>query len=471
VTLSIRATLTAWYVGVLAVLAGAFAVAGWWLSTQSVLHATDTSLRARIDGVRAFLHDPETTLTVENLQEEFGEYAELTRGEALLDVVDPSGVVLCRPSIPGWPTIAASGSPTETGDGIRPRDRMLGAQPFRVASAPVVVHGHAYLVTVAAPMGPAYEALNRFHRRLLGLLPALIALAGAGGYWISRRALAPVDQITQAVQAITVQSLDRRLVLPRADDELRRLASTFNDVLQRLEIAVADIVRFTADASHELRTPVSLIRTTTELALRHERGPVEYRNALVEIDGHARHMSELVSDLLVLARTDAGIEPHGASLVDVADVVRQAIRDIGDAGAARGVTVQVALPERPAYVTGDEPSVKRLVRILLENAIKYSQSSGAVRVRVEQESGTDRRCTVITVCDEGIGIDPAEQSRLIERFFRGGRARQHAPDGTGLGLAIAQAIVLRYRGTIAVGSPESPGGRGCEVIVRLPSAE
>ena len=149
------------------------------------------------------------------------------------------------------------------------------------------------------------------------LLPGVIVLAGVGGYWISRRALAPVDQVTRAVQAITVQNLDQRLELPPADDELRRLASTFNHVLARLESAVADIVRFTADASHELRTPVSLIRTTAELALRHERAPEDYRTALAEVGSHTRHMSELVDDLLVLARTDAGIEPRETSPLDL----------------------------------------------------------------------------------------------------------------------------------------------------------
>ena len=150
---------------------------------------------------------------------------------------------------------------------------MIGGFPFRVAAATLETHGQRYDVTVAAPMGPAYAALNRFHEWLVLLLALAIALAGAGGYWVSRRALAPVDQITTAVREITVRSLDRRLALPRADDELRRLAGTFNDVLARLEAAVGDIVRFTAEASHELRTPVSLMRTTAEVTLRHERRP------------------------------------------------------------------------------------------------------------------------------------------------------------------------------------------------------
>ena len=467
-TLSIRAKLTAWYVGVLTVITLALAGASWWLSTQSVMRATDASLHARVEGVRAFLQNPRTRLTIESLRDEFGEYAELTRGEALLEVIDESGVVLCRPSIPGWSDLTAVTSPAEAASDVRPHDRLLADQPFRVASAQVVAHDRPYRVTVAAPMGPAYAALNQFHRLLLAVLPLLVALAGVGGYWVSRRALAPVDQVTRAVQVITVQSLDRRLDVPRANDEVRRLVTTFNDLLERLQVAVADIVRFTADASHELRTPVSLIRTTTDLALRYERTPDEYRRALSEIRGHAEHMSELVRDLLALARADAGIEPYGASPVDITETAAQAIADVRDAAAARSVTITAAMPDASVFVTGDQPSLKRLLLILLENAVKYSRPAGEIGLRVEAGTDAEPGSVVVAVSDAGIGIDPAERSRLFERFFRGSRARQHAPDGTGLGLAIAHAIVHRYRGRMSITSPVQPDGTGCLVTVSLP---
>ena len=467
-TLSIRAKLTVWYVGVLAVITLSFTAASWWLSTQSVLRAIDTSLQARVEGVRAFLENPHTTLTVESLRDEFEEYAELTRGEALLDVVDSSGVVLCRPSIAAWPELVAAVAPAMAPSEVRPEDRVLGGLPFRVASAQLAAHDRGYRVTVAAPMKPAYEALNRFHRLLLGLLPFLIVLAGAGGYWISRRALAPVDRVTRAVQAITVQNLDRRLAVPRTDDELERLAETFNHVLERLEVAVADIVRFTADASHELRTPVSLIRMTAELALRREREPEDYRRALAEIGTHARQMSELVNDLLALARTDAGLEPHGTSSVDVSHVAAHASDDMNDLAAARSVTINASLPKEPICLAGDEASLERLLRILLENAVKYSRPGGEVSLVVQPRGSDGAGRVVIEVSDQGIGFEYSERSRLFERFYRGSRARQHAPDGTGLGLAIADAIVKQYRGTIDIASAENANDSGCTVTVCLP---
>jgi two-component system, OmpR family, heavy metal sensor histidine kinase CusS len=466
---SIRGRLTAWYVGVLAVATLTLAGASWWLSSQSVIRAADIGLQARVQGVQDFLENPRTRLSVDDLRDEFGEYAELTRGEALLEVIDGSGIVLCRPSVPGWAEMSVGGAQISESTNVRAHDRMLGRLPFRVASARLDAHGRTYRVTVAAPMGPAYDALNRFHRWLFLLLPAVITLAGLGGYWVSRRALAPVDHITRAVQAITVERLDQRLELPPADDELRRLASTFNGVLARLESAVSDIVRFTADASHELRTPVSLIRTTAELALRHERAPDEYRTALSDVLGQARHMSALVDDLLVLARTDAGIEPRDTERLDLREIASEAGKEIAEFANRCSVSVSVHVPAEPLVVNGDAATLRRLLLILLDNAVKYSPSSGNVKLHLGSlRADREGASAVIEVSDNGIGLDPAEASRLFERFYRGARARRHAPDGTGLGLAIARMIVDRYRGSITLTPPRSGTGNGCDVRVMLP---
>lgn len=216
-------------------------------------------------------------------------------------------MVLCRPAVPGWDRLEARSADRAASADVQAFDRRLGGSPFRVASSWIDARGRRYRVTVAAPMAAADGAIERFHGLLVLLVPLALLVAGIGGYSVSRRALAPVDRLTSAVQAITVERLDRRLELPHADDELRRLASTFNDMLARLQSAVGEMVRFTADASHELRTPVTLVRTTAELSLRHNRPAQEYRQALEEVLGYSQHMTGLVDDLLMLARTDAGI--------------------------------------------------------------------------------------------------------------------------------------------------------------------
>src|SRR4029453_2640091 len=165
---------------------------------------------------------------------------------------------------------------------------------------------NTYHVLVAVPMEQAFDALRRFQWALVLLVPAVVIAAGAGGDWITGRALVAVDRMPQAVQAITVRSLERRLDASTADAELQRLATTFNEMLARLQAAVSDMSQLTADASPELRTPVTLVRATADLALTRERSPEEYRQALREVLTHAERMSALVYDLLALVGSVRG---------------------------------------------------------------------------------------------------------------------------------------------------------------------
>ncbi len=314
-------------------------------------------------------------------------------------------------------------------------------------------------------MGPAYAAWRRFGWVLALLLPAIGLAAAAGGYWISGRALAPVDRITRAVQAISLRSLDRRLEVPRPEDEIRRLAVTFNEMLTRLQSSVADVVRFTAEASHELRTPVSLLRTTAEVTLSHPRSADEYREALAQIVAQTERMSALVADLLALARADAGVELREMIAVDLRGVAEAAVRDMIAAAEARGLHLDLDLAA-PVEVLGAPESLYRLIVIILDNAIKYTPRGGVVRVRVQPQLDVQHRALgMIDVTDTGSGIDPLERPYIFNRFYRGATARTQA-DGSGLGLSLAQTIAERHGGTITV--EPGPAERGCRVQVRLP---
>jgi signal transduction histidine kinase len=231
---------------------------------------------------------------------------------------------------------------------------------------------------------------------------------------------------------------------------------------------VGDIVRFTAEASHELRTPVSLMRTTAELALRHTRSPEEYRRALCDVASQAHHMSSLIDDLMVLARSDAGIETRTSTELDLRNALGEAVREIGPVAAERAVALTVDLPSAPVTLRGDEDSLRRALLILLENAIKYSKTGGHVRVGLEETGRGENRPRVarVSIRDAGIGLDESERSHLFDRFYRGARAREHAPEGTGLGLAIARTIVDRHGGSIVL--EPGPGG-GCEARLTLPA--
>jgi heavy metal sensor kinase len=464
---TIRTRLTVWYLAVLALATLLLAGGSWWVMRRSLTAAADNHLGARIDGVERLIGSMARELGPAEMQDEFREYAALTLGDVLLEVADANGLILCRPTLSGWealrpPVVArASGAPLAIANGV------VDDQPYRVAAERTTLGGRTYDIVAALPMGPATDALVRFGWIIGVLAPGVWIAAGIGGYAISRRALTPVDRMTRDAQAMTVRNLDRRLDVPAADDEIRRLAVTFNDMLARLEAGVADMARFTAEAAHELRTPVTLVRTTADLALSRERPEAEYRQALAEVLAHAEQMSALVGELLVLARADAGVEPRETAVVDLVSVATEAARSVGSQSAPRRLTVDVDVPDRPVEIAGDPASLRRLVLILLDNAIKYTTPGGAVRLRVANApAGDDRAGVVLEVIDTGPGVDPAERSRVFDRFYRGAAARQQVAGGTGLGLSIAQAIVTRHRGTIEIGAGEH--GAGCRVRVVLP---
>lgn len=463
---SIRVRLTVWYLAVITPATVALAIGSWWLAERNVNDALDRTLAERIDGTRQFLTSmAHGGLSPAHMREEFGEYAELSRGEALLDVSDGNGGSLSRPTIADWSNLVEATAPGP--DGVfAPADRTIGIDPVRVSSATVRAGTTDYRVTVALPTRASHDALRHFGWILTGLVPAVLIVAGIGGYWIAGRALAPVDRMTRTVQETTLRNLDRRLDVPPAQDELRRLAVTFNDMLGRMQAGVADLTRLTAEASHELRTPVSLVRTTAEVALSRPRSADEYREALTDVLTHAERMSVLVGDLLMLARADAGVETGELTRVDLGALARDVAHQFQAATVRKSLAFDVAV-DPDVSVLGDAASLRRLLVIVVENAVAYTPPNGRIELKVGSAAEARGTVATIDVIDTGIGIDPADRARVFDRFYRGAAARQQAADGSGLGLSIARTIAERGHGTIEI--VDALTGRGCHVRVRLPA--
>ena len=462
--LSIRARLTAVYLAVLATATLLLAGGAWWLFRDSVIQAADASLAGRVEGTRRFIETTQRELPPEEVSDEFKEFADMTHGEALVEVTE-NGRTLILPVLPGWESLRVGASPPNA---LRVEARDLAGEPFRAVATELVVDGHHYRLFAATSMATAYSALRRFTWLLMGLVPAVLLVAAAGGFWISGRALSPVDRMTRDVKSISVRSLDRRLDVPAADDELKRLAVTFNEMLARLQSAVADMARFTADASHELRTPVSVTRTTAEVALARDRPAGEYRDALTDVSTQMERMSALVNDLLLLARSDAGVEPHSTAPVDVNQIAGETVRELDPAFRRQGIALSAIVSPAPAVINGSAESLRRLFVILFDNAMKYTPRGGVVSVRVAVTAGDVRSApaVVIDVVDSGAGLDPVDQQRAFDRFYRGTAARRIAPDGSGLGLSIARTIVERHGGEISLSSPQN--AQGCVARVTLP---
>jgi heavy metal sensor kinase len=461
---TIGTRLTVWYLAVMVPATLALAGGSWLLMRHSLRLAADRHLQTRVASAHRLIRGMEHELSLDEIRDEFHEYAELTLGDGLIEVSDVAGPMFCQPPIAGWaPMRAAVALPAVDGAPVL-TDQTLDGEPVRVVASVARLGARTYAVVAAWPMGPADDALRRFGGVLAVLAPAVLVVAGLGGWAISRRALAPVDDLTREVQALSLRSLDRRLDVPAAHDEVQRLALTFNDLLARLEAGVSDMARFTADAAHELRTPVTLVRTTADVALARERPASQYREALGEVQALAEHMSHLVGDLLVLARADAGVEPHEASTIDLRALAADVVRAVSPAAEARGVALRLIDSSGLVTTTGDQASLRRLLMILVDNAIKYTPGGAAAAVSIALERTGDE--LTLDVTDTGPGIAPAERARVFDRFYRGQEARQAFADGAGLGLSIAQAIVARHGGTIEIGAGDA--GRGCRVRVTLP---
>jgi heavy metal sensor kinase len=460
---SIRLRLTWWYFGILCLALAVFGGGVWLAMRQSLFAAVDASLRDRVEGVRRFIQQESPGLNLDDIQFEFREHSVLGPGGDLFQVADVEGRWIYR-SDPLYDSNVPIYRSAQLGAGPRLETIEIRGTRLRFYSSNVIAHGRTYTVQVAAPVHEIEVALATFLWMLLGGVPALLLVASVGGYWISRRALSPVDHIITAARSITAQSLSKRLPVPETGDELQRLSETLNEMFGRLDAAFARITQFTADASHELRTPVALMRTTAELALRRNRDDREYREALSQILKELEQTSDLIEDLLLLARADSGAGFLKFQRTDLNESAAEASNQARVFAEAKGLHFEARLPEGATYVSGDPSSLRRLFLILIDNAVKYTPSGGRVEVSLKQRNGT----AFAEVSDTGVGISAEDLPHVFDRFYRADKARARDVGGVGLGLSIAHWIVAAHGGRIDV---ESGRGQGTTFRIQLPAED
>jgi len=449
---SIGVRLTLWYAAAFAAALLVLGLVMWIAVRQSLYHAIDEGLRDRVEGIHVFIEDHKTRLDQEEVREEFRAHGDL------FQVIDSNGVVIHRGE-----ALVDGSTPPLSGLGAEARFDDLSAHgtPLRFLSQRIDIDGRRYSVQVAVPLADLQQGLRDALWMLAPMFPLMLVLASAAGYFMSRRALAPVDRITHAARLISADNLSQRLPLAKTGDELERLSATLNEMIGRLEAAFKRVSRFTADASHELRTPLAVMRTTAEVALRDPIDSSEHRVALEQVIAEIERTSSLVENLLLIAKADSGGAELSKRSIDFVAAIDEACSQADVLAKVKGIRLDRRFPESPLAVTADREAVRRLFLILLDNAVKYTSTGGVVEVSID--AGDGHVCGFVK--DTGIGIPSEDLPHIFDRFYRVDRARSRAQGGAGLGLAIARWIAEAHGGTL---SAESVLDRGSRFRVQLP---
>ena len=454
--LTIRARLTLLY---FVVLAASF-VAFFWICDfgfrRSIEIAVNDASRSNLETVRRVIDDS-LPRGIPKVQKELSELAGLWANGAIFEVAGPDGQWIFRPQ--RFQALQAP-LPEAPAQGIAFLTTNLEALQYRIARERVIIAGQKFLIEAAVPTEPFDQALDRFRLTEKRFLPLLVVLASLLGYWLSGRALAPVNRIVESAERIGVQNLSQRLEVPREKDELRRLTETLNAMLGRIESSVAHITQFTADASHDLRTPLALIRTNAELALRRHRGEEEYRESLGRILAAAEESTQLIEQLLTLARADAGAAQLRFEAADLSLMLHKVSQQARILAQAKGLAFSIELDSGPLPVMMDSSAMERLLLALLDNAVKYTPE-GSISLRSCSHDGQ----VIVEVRDTGAGICETDLPHVFDRFYRADQTRSQEVRGSGLGLAIARWIAEMHHGSIEA---ESELGRGSVFRIHLP---
>jgi heavy metal sensor kinase len=324
-------------------------------------------------------------------------------------------------------------------------------------------NGTLYLIEVAAPYNQIESVLRGLLLTFALGLPLIVALAIGGGYLLMRRALRPVDEIRQKAAQITSRNLSERLPVVRTGDELERLATDLNRMIERLEESFVQINRFSADASHELRTPLTVLQGELEsIAQSGQRLPADVRDTIGSALEETQRLAKIVENLLAISRLEAGEARRQPERLDFAELARSTADQMRLLAEEKHIALNCD-GTQTVEVDADPARLKQVVVNLLDNAIKYTPEGGEVEVSVTKRDGH----AVLKVADSGIGISQADLPHIFDRFYRADKARSRQLGGTGLGLSIVRSICVAHGGQVTVDSSE---GRGTVFHVEIPLA-
>lgn len=453
---SVRTRLALWYVGVLALVLIVFSVGVYLLLARELYFKLDADLKTSVEGAARLL-DRERTEGESEQQAATSVIEEMASPRQSLAVLDGAGNTLAKKNEAQLAFVPLPDVSLLTTETVQFVTLSNGKTKHRAAMQRITTHGSGYVIVISQSLATLSEQLRQLRDIFLIVIPAALLLAGIGGNLLARRSLAPVVAMAEQARQISGQNLSTRLPVANSQDELGRLATTFNEMLERLETSFDQQRQFMADASHELRTPLHVIRTADEVTLgQAHRTESEYRDALVMIGEQTRRLTRIVEDMFTLARADAGHRELTPTDFYLDELVAETAR-VAEV-LAKHKNIQIAAQQDgEALYRGDEGLLRQMLLNLLDNAIRHTPGGGQVMITLAQKQTSFE----IQVSDTGSGIPPDAQPHIFERFFRvdKARSRSDSPNGSGagLGLSIARWIAEAHKGHLALKRSDTSG--------------
>jgi len=331
--------------------------------------------------------------------------------------------------------------------------------PLRVFTSAVIEDGKvAYIVQVAIPLTQLYLALNRLKAILFLLLPLTVFLTGTAGAFLAQMTLNPVEEMIKTIRQIKADNLKLRVKIPNTNDEIRRLADTFNDMLFELDRSFSTQRQFLQDVSHELKTPLTILKGEMEVTLKKVRSTQEYEEILLSSLEEIDKIGQIIGNLLMLAKLEIKETPRQMTMLGLNMTVKEIIDDMDVLAKQKNIKINFWAEEK-IHLAADENQVRQLFINLLDNAIKYTPAYGSIFVNLTKDKDTAQ----IKIRDTGMGIPQEDQPFIFDRFYRVDKAR--SSPGFGLGLSIVKSIVEVHHGRIQV---ESHPAQGAVFTVNLP---
>lgn len=478
---SLRFKLTLWYVLILGILLISFSSFLYFTLSKSLYRDVDNKLRSLAELIASESASPLSKFGFGNIDQALETSLNLKPIGKFIQVLDESGNIgrksdnLKNVQLP----ISLNALKNAT-KGLLTFEttRSFRNTPLRILTLPVIENNQiTKIVQVASSLEDVEDALNTLFIILMITVPFALTVASLGGQFLANKALKPVDHISQTARMITSQNLNQRIKPPKFKDEISRLIETFNEMISRLDQSFRQIKQFSTDASHELKTPLTILKGEVEVALRKERTSHEYERILKSNLEEINRMSQIIDDLLLLSKADIGEVRLNKEEINLTEILMEVVAQVKILAQSKNLHVETSNHHEDVYIFGDTLRIRELFLNLIENGIKYTEEGGSLHITLTKDTlpyvrnrpgwveGERAEFVKIIVSDTGIGIAKEDQGKIFDRFFRVDKARPREPGGSGLGLSICKWIVEAHQGEIQV---ESGLGKGSSFIVKLP---